>query len=244
MEIASYSCRACGARVGELARRCPYCEAPLASLRCGACFHMNVPEAAHCSGCGWELGLEPVTEAGTLICPTCGPSHTLSVVTAGSGVLHDCGRCGGQLVPHMPLREMLESREWVGEFALQAAARTPLVDVRVHYVACPVCSALMARQNFGRKSHVIVDVCRKHGVWFDAGELPRVLAFVRSGGLTRPGAHDGVPQSANPVSTGVYSTPDGAAHHAPAYAEMESHDSVGQIGRDLLDGLLNGLFGH
>jgi hypothetical protein len=28
-----------------------------------------------------------------------------------------------------------------------------------------------------------VDICRKHGIWFDSGELPHVLAFVEAGGL-------------------------------------------------------------
>jgi hypothetical protein len=41
----------------------------------------------------------------------------------------------------------------------------------------------MARKNFGGTSGVIVDTCRDHGVWFDAGELPRVLDFVEAGGL-------------------------------------------------------------
>ncbi len=44
---------------------------------------------------------------------------------------------------------------------------------------------MMNRKNFGASSGVIVDVCAKHGTWFDAGELPRVLAFVESGGLAR-----------------------------------------------------------
>jgi Zn-finger nucleic acid-binding protein len=43
----------------------------------------------------------------------------------------------------------------------------------------------MNRKNFGRSSGIIVDVCSRHGVWLDAGELPRVLEFVRSGGLAR-----------------------------------------------------------
>jgi Zn-finger nucleic acid-binding protein len=41
----------------------------------------------------------------------------------------------------------------------------------------------MTRRNFGGNSGVIIDVCRSHGVWFDRGELPRVLAFVEAGGL-------------------------------------------------------------
>jgi Zn-finger nucleic acid-binding protein len=41
----------------------------------------------------------------------------------------------------------------------------------------------MARMTFGQRSGVIVDVCRAHGTWFDAGELDAVMAFVRGGGL-------------------------------------------------------------
>jgi Zn-finger nucleic acid-binding protein len=43
----------------------------------------------------------------------------------------------------------------------------------------------MNRKNFGGMSGVVVDVCKKHGTWFDEGELPRVLEFVASGGLER-----------------------------------------------------------
>ena len=32
---------------------------------------------------------------------------------------------------------------------------------------------------------MIIDVCREHGVWFDPDELPRILAWVRSGGLAK-----------------------------------------------------------
>jgi hypothetical protein len=41
----------------------------------------------------------------------------------------------------------------------------------------------MNRVNFGRRSGIIVDVCRPHGTWFDADELPRVVTFVMHGGL-------------------------------------------------------------
>jgi Zn-finger nucleic acid-binding protein len=55
------------------------------------------------------------------------------------------------------------------------------------YRPCAVCGALMNRQNYGRKSGVILDVCRAHGIWFDAGELPRVLGWIRDGGERRAG---------------------------------------------------------
>lgn len=43
----------------------------------------------------------------------------------------------------------------------------------------------MNRLNFGKVSGVIVDVCKPHGTWFDAGELTRVVAFASAGGLER-----------------------------------------------------------
>jgi len=43
----------------------------------------------------------------------------------------------------------------------------------------------MNRNNFGGNSGIVVDVCPRHGVWFDPGELPRILDFVQAGGLER-----------------------------------------------------------
>jgi Zn-finger nucleic acid-binding protein len=51
------------------------------------------------------------------------------------------------------------------------------------YVPCPDCRQLMNRKNFGNVSGVLVDVCKPHGVWFDTGELGRIIRFVMRGGL-------------------------------------------------------------
>ena len=37
----------------------------------------------------------------------------------------------------------------------------------------------------GRRSGVVLDVCKEHGLWFDLDELRRVLAFISAGGLDR-----------------------------------------------------------
>ena len=47
----------------------------------------------------------------------------------------------------------------------------------------------MHRRNYGRKSGVILDTCRQHGVWFDQGELDSVLEWIRHGGLERAERH-------------------------------------------------------
>jgi Zn-finger nucleic acid-binding protein len=43
----------------------------------------------------------------------------------------------------------------------------------------------MNRVNYAKRSGVILDVCKAHGVWFDRDELRHVLTFVTEGGLDR-----------------------------------------------------------
>ncbi|NIP84120.1 MAG: hypothetical protein GTO03_00580 [Planctomycetales bacterium] len=51
------------------------------------------------------------------------------------------------------------------------------------YRNCPVCGDMMQRRNYGRMSGIIIDTCRQHGVWLDLDELPRILQWIRTGGL-------------------------------------------------------------
>jgi hypothetical protein len=47
----------------------------------------------------------------------------------------------------------------------------------------------MNRVNFAHCSHVILDVCKAHGTWFDKDELRRTVEFIRAGGLEKARAH-------------------------------------------------------
>jgi Zn-finger nucleic acid-binding protein len=149
---------------------------------------MNVPQADHCSGCGRELGLEPILEPGQPCCPVC--AVALQVHAAGPGRLFDCPSCGAQFVEHALLKDLLERRE---TYAL-GMSRTPRPSTGgeqpIRYVKCPACGDLMNRKNFGGSSGIVVDVCAKHGVWFDQGELPRIMKFVEDGGLARARARE------------------------------------------------------
>jgi hypothetical protein len=44
---------------------------------------------------------------------------------------------------------------------------------------------MMNRVNFGRLSGTVVDVCRGHGTYLDAGELHQIVTFIRGGGIER-----------------------------------------------------------
>ncbi len=54
-------------------------------------------------------------------------------------------------------------------------------DSRIVYRQCPSCGSQMLRQNFGKRSGIIVDRCREHGTWLDADELEDIAAFILSG---------------------------------------------------------------
>ena len=179
----TYSCPTCGGQVDEQARTCPFCHDPVATVRCANCYHMNVPHAVHCSGCGREVGLEPVGSPGALTCPRC-RTRGLETFQGGPGLLFDCGQCGGQFVEHALLKELMERRQVYPESRMHRPP-PPYRPEPVRYVPCPQCDQLMTRRNFGGRSGVVVDVCGQHGIWFDLGELPRVLTFVRNGGLAR-----------------------------------------------------------
>lgn len=48
------------------------------------------------------------------------------------------------------------------------------------FVRCSTCRREMERARFARTSDVVIDVCALgHGVWLDAGELGRVLAYAK-----------------------------------------------------------------
>jgi Zn-finger nucleic acid-binding protein len=53
---------------------------------------------------------------------------------------------------------------------------------RADYVNCPICEAQMSRRNYANCSGVIIDLCARHGVWLDDGELQALLTFIQTGG--------------------------------------------------------------
>ncbi len=48
----------------------------------------------------------------------------------------------------------------------------------------------MNRVNFAGVSRVVIDICRKDGVWFDRGELTAIVDFLEHGGLEKSRSRD------------------------------------------------------
>ena len=184
-EAHTLNCSSCGGLLADGTARCPFCTAVVEARRCTSCFHPNLASAVHCAACGRELGLDPMPESDALMCPICNV-HFIALPAGETGSVHECSKCTGQFVEHGTLRTLFEERLQIGLGSTVGRAiqhAPPAGPTRVGYVPCPLCRSLMNRKNFGERSGVIVDVCKSHGIWFDRGELPRVLAFVEAGGL-------------------------------------------------------------
>ncbi len=183
-EARALRCPGCGGDLERGSRRCSYCEIELASVRCWRCFELSFAGSTHCGGCGTVLGLEEELGTGDERCPSCEnePLHARGV---GDHRILECLGCGGVLVDHETLEMITRRRELEAGVRVHGdrVPRAVISGGEVRYRRCPVCSELMRRRNFGKRSGVIVDICNDHGVWFDADELTAVLAFVASGGM-------------------------------------------------------------
>jgi Zn-finger nucleic acid-binding protein len=100
--------------------------------------------------------------------------------------LHECVSCGGLFLSQGTLEDIIR-RESSAPHAWTQTPRpsgsVPHATGPVRYLKCPMCHDFMNRVNFGKRSGVIVEVCKPHGVWFDKGELTRAIEFVADGGL-------------------------------------------------------------
>lgn len=120
-------------------------------------------------------------------CPRC--RGDMRAVTLGVSSLRECPRCEGLWADKDTLHQICSDRErQAAVLGTPAVLPTNLVgnlEKNIRYVPCPVCKALMNRVNFSRCSHVVVDVCAKHGTWFDKDELRRIVEFIRAGGMDK-----------------------------------------------------------
>jgi Zn-finger nucleic acid-binding protein len=240
-------CPECGAAARENDVQCGYCRAQLQTVACPACLGMMFRGSKHCAHCGAKAFDAPVGEAaqaGQHRCPRC--AGGLTVTAIGTAFLEECGGCGGVWVDAASFAEICQSRE---QQAAYVGAGSPLAAPSlgaaahhaesVHYVKCPECGALMNRMNFARHSGVIVDVCKRHGTWFDRDELRQIVEFIRGGGLDAAREKD---KAQLEIEKRRLAERERAASSLPAFRAEDEHDygDVVHAARDLV----RWLFGH
>jgi Zn-finger nucleic acid-binding protein len=110
----------------------------------------------------------------------------MRLVDIGQTAVLECAACFGLWLDTNSFEKICADREQQAAVLgapSHAASGTVSTGSTVKYVPCPTCSQLMNRMNFARCSGVIIDLCKKDGVWFDRDELRRIVEFVRDGGL-------------------------------------------------------------
>jgi len=167
------SCPSCSAPVPARGVVCPYC---------GTRLDVDLQ--------GWSH-LEPRGLSATLHCPDGhGALESLELPGAGGAEPISLGRCPtclGLFLPLGGLEILLDQAVapvWsVDQQLLSSLAETPRAEIApVRYRPCPSCSTLMNRSLHGKRSGVVVDRCRDHGLWLDAGELRQLMEWARAGG--------------------------------------------------------------
>jgi Zn-finger nucleic acid-binding protein len=185
MPVETLHCPACGALVSSDSTRCDFCGATLATVACPSCFGMMFVGAKFCSHCGTKANRVESAGGEPRLCPRC--KIAMKTVTVGSTTLLECGTCEGIWVGVEALQQICAEREkQAAVLGMPAPPDTTVgFETQIRYVPCPDCKQLMNRVNFAQCSHVIVDVCKAHGTWFDKDELRRVVEFIRAGGLEK-----------------------------------------------------------
>jgi Zn-finger nucleic acid-binding protein len=169
------------------ARRCPYCRAQLATISCPDCFARIFEGAAFCPTCGARRA-RTETEVTDARCPAC--REALRQVAVGAASMLECSGCDGVWLEADAFERICADREAQAAVLHRWTGSTEAVVRPVSYRPCVRCGKMMNRMNFGKLSGAIVDVCRGHGTFLDAGELHAVVAFIQQGGLERMRARE------------------------------------------------------
>ncbi|MFY8149785.1 MAG: zf-TFIIB domain-containing protein [Prochlorococcaceae cyanobacterium] len=167
-------------------------------MKCACCAAPLPPRAVACAYCGsrQDVDLQSWVRAeavGTLTqlsCPDC--QQSLEAVPLGGEPpleVGRCPRCLGLFLAHGVLEPLLSrtvrpsytiDMPRLNELVEQAGAEAAGQPLR--YRRCPVCGDVMNRSLYGKRSGVIVDGCRDHGLWLDAGELRQLMEWAHAGG--------------------------------------------------------------
>jgi Zn-finger nucleic acid-binding protein len=138
--------------------------------------------ASFCQKCGHRRS-RAAAEAGSIACPGC--EGELRRVDLEGTILMECARCDGVWVEAEVFEKLCTDRASQGAVLHHYPGTRPPGPERVRYRRCVQCGKMMNRVNFGRTSGTVVDVCRGHGTFLDAGELHHIVDFIHGGGLDR-----------------------------------------------------------
>jgi len=202
-DAAIVRCSSCGGAHGkEQEPYCRYCgssftlhEQDLNTI-CPHCMTRISSKARFCHSCATPIVVDDLNyEKTSLPCPNCDGENLHSRKMAEQVfTLKECNICAGIWISadvffHL---EQQAQKEAVSGSLIHARniefnqkRKNEKIDPTKFYKKCPQCEVVMQRKNYSGSSGIVVDVCYKHGMWFDIHELDEILEFIRSGLLLK-----------------------------------------------------------
>lgn len=165
--------------------RCKFCSAPLPKngLVCLYCGQRN------------PLNLDAITKIDIMDkkssynCPVCNiPMENIDIGRTKETIINRCNKCDGMFVSDEILDQLMKSKRVLKKdfdpLLLRFIQDNPRQqkEIKITYRKCPICSDIMNRVNYKLNSGVIVDICIKHGIWLDGGELRQLIEWRDVGG--------------------------------------------------------------
>lgn len=193
-------CSNCGAPRSAGLENCSFCGAAFSEqerdlrMICPSCFTRVSVHASYCHSCGTPIVIEQELGATTALeCPVCeGVKLAHRSFGDSETAIAECPRCAGMWISHSLFEQVArEHRQQAIEGLERPAVSSKAEQVKSRaqpgpmYRKCPECGTMMNRQNYGRRSGIIIDTCRDHGMWFDRDELEAILEWLRAGGKER-----------------------------------------------------------
>ena len=184
MTAEALNCPNCGAGAASSATQCEFCKTRLKTVGCTSCLGLMFLGSRFCGHCGAIAApVEIDLDGKTGDCPRC--RKALENLRIDKTSIRGCASCDGVWMDAKTFETICADRERqsavLGFLDGRRIHTQPLT--KVNYVPCPDCDQLMNRSNFAKASGVIVDICKKHGVWFDMDELPAIIEFIQKGGM-------------------------------------------------------------
>ncbi len=163
--------------------QCKNCAAPLPADT-NRCTYCNVRNDVDLHKSKYSIK----TKHSDRICPHCEtPLQTIKIAGTPSLYIEHCKSCFGIFFDPGEINIFLESSvSQVFDINLQLIKNINKDRYKkkqaVKYIKCPICQVLMNRVNFAHRSGVVIDQCKKHGIWLDSGEITHLLEWKKAGG--------------------------------------------------------------
>ena len=201
-DAAVVRCSSCGgARGKDKEPYCRYCgssftlhERDLNTI-CPHCMTRISSKAKFCHSCSTPIVIDfGDFEKTDMSCPSCDDSKLHSRKMANNTfTLKECDHCAGLWISADVFKHLENSAQKEAASGVQASvvetksgsSNKENINPVKFYKKCPHCHKLMHRRNYAQSSGIVIDVCTKHGIWFDIHELDEILSFIRSGDLLK-----------------------------------------------------------